>query len=332
MNAAEKPHVHWLSPGQTQHLQELLSSNLASLRMRAGLFASHAHQSGLSFSSGEHINPDASTIVIGKIGGDCHLGRSEKWLKMLSERKKNGKLLVLDYTDHHLVTPTTPMGDFYSKILPIADKAVVPSKKMKELLHPFFKKSIAVIEDPIEVPVIPPKSLQVNSTPTVMWFGHASNLHFLIDYLENHELCDAAFNLYVLSSMNSLTALKNRRIRSRESIKVRFVEWSISNMIDTTHLCDACLIPSNTSDVRKAGASANRLITALALGLPTFASNLDSYSEFINFYSDLGSMPISNFFLNLEIEKEKIRQAQIKVLSDFSKENLSGKWLNYLTC
>ena len=35
--------------------------------------------------------------------------------------------------------------------------------------------------------------------------------------------------------------------------------------------------------------SANRLITALALGLPTAADNLESYKEFSEFYVDIRS-------------------------------------------
>ena len=42
-----------------------------------------------------------------------------------------------------------------------------------------------------------------------------------------------------------------------------------SAMINTAKFCNLCIIPSDPNDLKKAVVSSNRLITALALGLPT---------------------------------------------------------------
>lgn len=66
-------------------------------------------------------------------------------------------------------------------------------------------------------------------------------------------------------------------------------EWSIDTMREAAQQSDVCLIPSDTQDPRKMAVSANRLITALALGLPTAADRLESYAEFGEYFTDIRS-------------------------------------------
>ncbi len=100
-------------------------------------------------------------------------------------------------------------------------------------------------------------------------------------------------------------------------------------MTSAANLCDACIIPSDNGDLKKSGASANRLTTSIALGLPTMAENLSSYSEFDRFYTDIKSEPISRFFANKEEELKKVKLAQTEILPNFRPEIIADKWMIY---
>ena len=86
--------VHWLIPGNYKSTEDLYKSNLASIRMRAGLVGKHAHDIQVEFSAGDHINTKADIVVVGKIGGDCQNGRGNLWIKQLSEAKKQSKKII----------------------------------------------------------------------------------------------------------------------------------------------------------------------------------------------------------------------------------------------
>ena len=51
-------------------------------------------------------------------------------------------------------------------------------------------------------------------------------------------------------------------------------------MVEAAKGCHVALIPSNAGDPRKNGASNNRVVTALALGLVPMATIIESYREF----------------------------------------------------
>jgi len=132
--------IHWLIPGNYKAAEDLSKSNLASIRMRAGLVAKYASDILIEFSAGDQIDTMSDVIVVGKIGGDCQNGRANLWIRQLSEAKKQAKKIILDYTDHHLESSSAPMGVFYKNILPLIDKAVVSSTRLSQLLMQFLDK------------------------------------------------------------------------------------------------------------------------------------------------------------------------------------------------
>jgi hypothetical protein len=85
--------IHWLIPGNYKSVEDLSKSDMASIRMRAGLVGNFAHDIQIKFSAGDHINTNADVIVVGKIGGDCQNGRNNLWIRQLSEAKKQSKKL-----------------------------------------------------------------------------------------------------------------------------------------------------------------------------------------------------------------------------------------------
>ena len=321
--------IHWLIPGNYKSTEDVFKSNLASIRMRAGLVAKHAQDIQIEFSAGDQINTMADVIVVGKIGGDCQNGRDNLWIRQLSEAKKQSRKIILDYTDHHLESINTPMGIFYKNILPLIDKSVVSSTRISKLLKLFINKEITVIEDPIEVKIMPPQNLIPTDEVTLLWFGHATNTSYLVNYLQNDFLCDVDFRLIVLSNGPGLEMLASRQQRLRSNIKLDLAEWSLQNMINASLVSHGCLIPSDLNDSRKAGASSNRLITAFALGLPVSADVLESYAPFSDYFHNIRDTPLSEFNKQLASYAKKIELAQENVVPMFSQEVLAQKWKNF---
>jgi len=321
--------IHWLIPGNYKAVTDLHQSNLASVRMRAGLIAKFASNIEIEFSAGDHINKKADVIVIGKIGADCQLGRDNLWINQLLAAKNNDKKIILDYTDHHLGPISSPMSMFYKEVLPLIHKTVVPSTPMSKLFSHFSEQEITVIEDPIEVKSITPKTPFIEGHMTLLWFGHVTNMPFLVNYLRNDFLCDLDFSLIVLSNTPGLEYLKAHRTNIRSTIKMELAEWSLQNMINAAKFSHACLIPSDLKDPRKSGASSNRLITAFALGLPVSADLLESYIPFSEYFHNIRESPLSTFKKKLELYSKHINLAQEKVVPIFSEEVLARKWRSF---
>jgi hypothetical protein len=325
--------VHWLIPklipDNYRSVEDLSKSNFASIRMRAGLVGKFASDMQIHFTAGDHINPTADVIVVGKIGGSCQNGRATLWLKQLSELKNNSKKIILDYTDHHLESSSSPMGIFYTNILPLIDKAVVSSTRLSQLLTQFLDKEITIIEDPIEIQITPPQNLIPTDEVTLLWFGNAINTPYLVNYLQTNLLCDADFRLIVLSNGPGLEMLASHQQRFRSTISLDLAEWSLQNMINASLVSHGCLIPSDLNDSRKAGASSNRLITAFALGLPVSADVLESYAPFSDYFHNIRDTPLSEFNKQLASYAKKIELAQENVVPMFSQEVLAQKWKKF---
>ena len=99
-------------------------------------------------------------------------------------------------------------------------------------------------------------------------------------------------------------------------------------MLEAAKLCDACIIPSDTQDPNKSGASSNRLITALAMGLPTAADNLESYKEFSAFYVDIRSEKFRTMMVRPDSFNPMVVKAQEDIVPRFSFDDIKQAWGN----
>jgi len=169
---------------------------------------------------------------------------------------------------------------------------------------------------------------------TLLWFGHATNTSYLVNYLQNNLLCDAGFRLITLSNGPGLEMLASHQQRLRSSIKLDLAEWSLQNMINASLVCHGCLIPSDLNDSRKAGASSNRLITAFALGLPVSADILESYAPFSDCFHNIRDTPLSEFIKQLASYAKKLSLPKRMSYPCLAKEFLlkNGKISFYQQC
>ncbi len=320
--------IHWLLP-LSGHLDPQPSrSSLASIRLRSAVGIDALQVANLPVDYGESISSGVKVVIVGKIGSHDIFNRAASWHKQISYAKKDGALIFLDYTDHHLGFDS-PMRDFYRSILPLVDQCIASSDYMSLLLREQYSGPITVIEDAVEIPLIKPKESLCTQPATALWFGHASNINYLIEFINSSRLFLNGSNLIVLSNEVGLNILSKTTLCVNSPTQIKFGLWSPDLMLNASRVADFCIIPSSLSDSRKLGASSNRLMTAFALGLPTAADNLPSYLKYSDYYVDIRSSDFFNFAIN-PLMFGRVINAQNKLLQEFSFEKIGSNWLTLI--
>jgi len=307
----------------------LFHSNLASTRLRIVPCIKALKNNKFSVTFGEFIPHQSHSVIVGKIGShDIHL-RSEAWLTEITNAKSRGSSIFLDYTDHHLGFEG-PMTQFYKSVIELADHCIVPSSAMACLLSNFYDGLISIIEDAIEVSPQPVKKSVTSISPTALWFGHASNINFLIDFINSSEFLMSGCNLIVLSNEQGLDIFSRNSLRLIDPQKIRLGLWSVESMLSAASIADFSIIPSDVSNPRKLGVSSNRLITSFALGLPTAADHLPSYQEFSDCYIDIRG-PLFDRMVDKPLNFSNLAtSAQLLYVDRFNSELIGQQWLNLL--
>ena len=327
--------LHWLTPFSGQ-LSDLESVNLASVRLRAAVALRAAERADWRYSFGPQIDlkPRATNfcVVVGKLGSNDVERLASVWLENLAQAKKRvaGCRIVVDYTDHHLGAKTE-LSDFYRALLPLADAVIVSSSALALQLQPHFCGSVFVVPDALEVPITPPVRHK-HAPPRALWFGHGTNLIYLAQALApiGRQLQGAPLELRVLSNRPALEQFKRALTAIPEGIALKAGDWSLAAMQAHAAECDFCLLPSDPHDARKMGVSSNRLLTALAMGLPVAASPLASYKEFSEFFLDLEAGGLSELARAPDRFHDRVMRAQQTVLNDYLAPSMQKHWIDCL--
>lgn len=305
------PTIEWLCSAPAKRLQDLEQSNLASVRLRTAVGIQAANAIRIrNFLSDGHLNIAPQLAVVGKIDYVTDPSRVDRWLDRLRNLKSAGASVIVDYTDHHL-SAQTPAADFYRDALLMADTILTSSTKLCEHVLRHTGRQTVMIDDPIEVAIQSPFPRK-DPFKTLLWFGHASNLPYLMEFLLTRYHSNAHRRLIVMTNLQPLPehfvqALNTPHLKSLE---INVIPWSIKDMLTAARLSDLCIIPAGIADPRKSGASSNRLLTALALGLPTAADMLESYAPFANFFTDLRHASLEHMLEKPEIFYSKVKDAQ----------------------
>ncbi len=320
--------IYWLIPLHGDLGVPPSSSNLASIRLRSAVCIDALKAVSLSVDYGESISLGVRKIIIGKIGAHDISNRTASWLNQISRAKDVGAKIFLDYTDHHLGFES-PMRDFYRKVLPLVDHCISSSEYISFLLQEQFSGPITVIEDAVEIASIKPKEYLCTQPTTALWFGHSTNIHYLIDFINSSQFLLNGNNLIVLSNEAGLGIFSETTLRINSPAQIKLGLWSPDVMLQAAMVSDFCIIPSNLSDSRKLGVSSNRLITAFALGLPTAADHLPSYQKYSDYYVDIRSSKFFNLAEN-PLLFNQVTNAQSKLLKKYSFEKIGSDWLALL--
>jgi hypothetical protein len=323
--------VEWLLPYTRTNSQDIKKSNLASIRLRAAVCieALKKNHNKADFGDAQHTST-ASTLIIGKVDFISDPTRPERWLNHIYSARKRGARIVVDYTDHHLETETAA-DQFYRAALENADLTICSSTHLSKKISPFYKGKIKVIEDPIEVPILPPVTRDQRKK-TALWVGHSSNLRYLIDFLCNDFSLTEPMRLIAMTNAYPL-AEKNARMLSKphlENLEICVVPWSLPDMITVASLSNVCWIPAGINSKRKSGASSIRLLTALALGLPVAADELESYLPFRKYFASLHTPEFPNMMNKPEQFFDQVIEAQVHIGQHYTQEAIGRQWLSIL--
>jgi len=319
-------HVHFMVPGAST-LEHLCDSSLASTRLRIGVAARAINSTkGNECSYGEDVpGKPIDVILVGKIGANDVERRGDAWLSKLRRARQEGARLILDYTDNHLEVPSS-MSNFYREAISLVDAAVVPSLEMSHRLRKWFSLQVEVIPDSIEYQCTPTRR---SGTTNGIWFGHGSNLQYLVERLGDRNLLARVESLTICTDQNSLKMLWGSKVVSCIN-QINFIPWSVSNLGAALQNADFALLPVGLGDKRKSGAGPNRLLTALAQGLAVFTQNLSSYTPFKDYYLDIDTTGTKIDAITLAEGRIRAGHAQVEILADFFPDHLSAGWLNLL--
>lgn len=325
---ASLAHIHFLLQSFDQGLESILSSNLASMRLRIGPAIRGLVGHGEKVTFGELITNSPDKVVITKIGANNIQARQIQWLQEIECAKLSGAKIFMDYTDHHLGFESS-MSDFYRNVLSMVDVAITSSRMMRQNLAQHYHGNIELIEDAIEY--FPQDVKPVNKPTTLLWFGHASNIEYLISFIKSGFRAGDQIRLIILSNEAGLDFFSKVQLSSDAEIQIQLGIWSPETMVHASRMADACIIPINNADPKKSGASSNRLITALALGLPVAAGPLDSYKDFKKYYVDIDDEEFATLIRDPSIFHDQVRLAQLDFVPKYSIQNITGKWVKLLT-
>ena len=317
-----KKHVHWLLPGNFRDIESVKNHILASVRLRA--YISTLNSKMFTFSFGENMPINTDVLVIGKIGIFNLEKRGLNWINQIKITNFSRGKIILDYTDNHLMM-NSPLTNFYKATLPYITTAVTPTEKMGDFLSNFWKGQVTTIYDSIEVDIIPWRD---RIGQKLLWFGHSSNIQYLLDFINKNESIIDNYSLNIICNQDGIDYF-NKHNKTNLIYKTLF--WSKDILVKEANYCDVCIIPSNIESINKQGAGHNRLITALALGMPTIATLLPSYKMFKNYFVDIESEERLKILDDPNIFKQKLIESQKKVVPLFQNTVLNKKWQKILS-
>ena len=317
----------------TNNIDELSESKLASNRMRLNVAKIAALDAGIYVPPLDFYKSDMKVdcLLIGKYvyqsGANIFIdddgSRGLKWTEYIKKSKSEKIKIILDYTDHLIISEDN-RSNFYDEILPLIDIVVVPSERMKENLASYFNGKISIIEEPLEVEKIPVRYDDF-SIIKALWFGHPTNLKYLFDYIKNDSFIH---KLKIVTSQ--LNETEKKLIKNiNKNIQIDFYIWEPNFYSKFKIDCNICLIPSDINDFKKNGVSNNRLITAYALGLlpiVTIVKSYESYKFALINIDDHNAFEKENLIRYNKIVKE----SQEKIIENYSLNVIKQKWIKLI--
>ena len=319
--------IEWLCSAKAKNILDLENSNLASVRLRTAVGMKAAESLGFSniLSDGQFHKPVQLTVV-GKIDYISDPQRPYKWLRRLEELKINGSKIVIDYTDHH-IDGNSPASQFYRESIPISDHVITSSSKLKTHILDFCKKQVQIIEDPVEVPIQAP-IIRDRRDKIALWCGHASNFPSVIDYLINKLDSRIIKKLIIMTNLYPLPDEYCQLLDTTtpKDLEINIIPWNKDDLVKVAKICDICLIPTDPTNPKKNGASSNRLLTSIALGLPTAVNFIDSYLPFYKYVYDIDTTDLSSIFSDADLLASKIREGQMDITERYTLKCAQRKW------
>ncbi|MDB4682092.1 glycosyltransferase family 47 protein [Synechococcus sp. AH-551-A10] len=247
--------------------------------------------------------------------------------------------ILATYCDHQEEREES-IRELHKDLLRMADTIVFPSLAMKEKAHTWLGDlpRNQVIEDPWQTCEF---SFQTKKTRNIriIWFGHESNLPYLRPILPKISSAIPKNRTATITILTSLFGLRYFReeidqMKNNLRVKIRPIVWDQQN--PTIQLekelgnAQFCIIPSDTRDNNKNGASHNRLVDAIRCGCISIASPIQSYKELEKLTLLSTDFPRS---LALAIHQQdrlanKYNSNRGSILSRFAPQRNLDNWIN----
>lgn len=317
-------HIHWLVPFKIDDINQLKKTNLASTRLRLGCVMQNINSNEFHISTGPDIEENIDCLIVGKLRSNIDRDINF-WIEKIEKAKSKNAKIILDFTDNYIDQNDNFYKPLYEKLIPITHEIVTSSDYLKLKLQEKFKGPIVVIEDPIEIDILKPKIKNQDSF-NILWFGHNSNIDYLVNFINDWKDLENRLTLITLTNEEGLIRFNQKLEYVHKYLSINLGLWSVNTMIDTSKFCDLAIIPSDLNDVRKSGVSANRLITALALGLPTAADMLESYKKFNQYFINIRSEIFCELVRKPEAFHGQVLAAQKEIIPNFNQKAISQKW------
>jgi tetratricopeptide (TPR) repeat protein len=259
------------------NLESLKRATMASYRLRCGYVAENLHQKGYRVGLNANPNSDEFYEHLIVLKPPKNATRTKEWIDYIYAWKARGSKIWIDISDP--VFTDSIRHQFFSQILNIGDGIITNSRLMRLRLHRRVQLPIFNIPDPVEFQPHYPHSIP-SQPKKFLWFGHVSNLPYLLPWIEELVLLESFEVLTIIT--NARIATNHLRANASESIlrsftKLKIIDWNSISLNQLVSEVDVCIIPAGIADPRKEAVSDNRLTTAITLGLPTIASPINSY-------------------------------------------------------
>jgi hypothetical protein len=314
--------------------QALLHCDLASARLRMAVAASAWRAAG---GANRFVEGTASVSSLGQAGEPAHGGICvvplPLWLEAIHAVKRRGMRLVFDICDYPFRSDQGAVPAFYKTALTLADAVVVNSVRMAEQMTPHFGKPVSVIEDAVLGEAAAPRFAPA-ARLNVLWFGHPSNLRFLEPWI--HTLIEqgpkpCCLTVVTQDGYGAREAAAQLSAQLAPAFEMAFVAWSLDATRRELERCDVAILPSDPSDPRKSGASANRLAEVLQAGRFAVASPLHSYLAFSD-AAWIGENLLDGLkwaLTNRDAVIARIHHGQALVREKYAMDAIGRQWLEF---
>ena len=259
-------------------------------------------------------------------------------LSALARLSRKGVPIGVIYSDN-LADQASQVGIFYRDLINFAKVVICPSEAMLSYVWRWMQpgQRYVVIEDPVQVTRKAFRALDSSRPCRLIWFGHSTNLPYLLNVLPVlMSQCQAAvgYELTVLSDPAACNKVKLLIADQRKCRpwSLRMVPWQVDRQplqleyeLDRAHIA---LIPSDPKDSRKSGVSHNRLVDALQAGCIVVASPVQSYRELakVALVGEGLHRLLDAAVIDYQRLSEKYSHLRPEWLQRFEQESNSSRW------
>ena len=309
--------------------EELRVSHLASNRLRVFQAVDGLRGEGVDITWGPRIPAGIDKLILGKIYSNPSLILHVR-NAINSRQVTSDSVVVVDYTDNAIAQgygKPDRMNLYRHLVLDQKFPLVFADSSMEKTLESSFdvkSQVLAIIPDAYEFNVLPPVTKRQKR---IMWFGHPSNVGSLITFLKSSWVAQLSdYELVIVSDRRAFEAVVKTSYSKPPTLSLRFVEWSLKVMPLVANECSICLITGN-----KEGASINRLVTALGLGIPVISDVLPSYAPAKEWFVPLSDeQMVRDALSNPDEFFDQVNSAQTQFLPDYLPKSVQAKWLRLI--